>query len=857
MSGADRTWNDPTLPRPASQSTTLWGGPGNPVDPGELPPRYDRATLEVLGQGGLGTVFSVHDAVTGRKVALKVLHRRPETGRASRGMERRFLREARITAQLQHPGIVPVYEIGSLGDGSQFYSMKRVRGRTMGEQLARLKTMQERLGLLPELVQVAHAVAYAHSRGVVHRDLKPANVMVGEFGETLVLDWGIARLTGDVEVPDEDDAITDAGAADRTAVGTVMGTPAYMSPEQARGDLDLLDTRSDVWSLGVMLFELVTGRRPFDGDDVLDQVRHGVAPRVRDVFAEAPPELAAIAERALSADPDDRYRTAADLASDLEAWLGGRVVSTYRYGLSERVGRAYDRVRTVVVTAAVTALVAGLAGAWGVGRERSRHDGTRDELRDSVVAAARAHATHEPHVAAGEWARALALADEPEGRAALMTAARRWHPELERAERATCEALTWAGDGSTCGDPELRQEADVAGVTVTARGGVVGVQAPTGPVWFTLGRGAGAVWPAGALAVAAFEDGGVWFVDPAGPTVVGRLPERVAGPAAVAVAPDGSALHAVSADGELGVWSLAGGGALGGGAFGPHGVPDEVVWVAGGVYGLAAAAQEVRRYEPASGASSGAWGVGAPERLVGGFPLDGGGAEVWVRTRLGYTTVAPAGSSAAFGTPSGSRGAVVVDRAQVVLAGDDGVPVLWSVAEARELVKLDLSWARALPRAVGRTVVFETPDGVVSTLDLDTQRLGALPLSTLAGAQQSPDGARVSAAVDGRIDVVDVATGATIAVPTEGLAAAHALTAESPGLLAYATGGAVTLVQVDPGAPGGAVLARDRGPRGDVRWLSFSPDGAELWFATDAGVVAWDTSLARVPAERLAAELGR
>jgi hypothetical protein len=588
-----------------------------------------------------------------------------------------------------------------------------------------------------------------------------------------------------------------------------MGTPAYMSPEQARGDLDLLDTRSDVWSLGVMLFELVTGRRPFDGDDVLDQVRHGVAPRVRDVFAEAPPELAAIAERALSADPDDRYRTAADLASDLEAWLGGRVVSTYRYGLSERVGRAYDRVRTVVVTAAVTALVAGLAGAWGVGRERSRHDGTRDELRDSVVAAARAHATHEPHVAAGEWARALALADEPEGRAALMTAARRWHPELERAERATCEALTWAGDGSTCGDPELRQEADVAGVTVTARGGVVGVQAPTGPVWFTLGRGAGAVWPRGGA-------GRRGVRGRRGVVRRSRGPDRGGPPAGArrgARRGGGRPRRFGAARGVRGrrarrVVARRGGGALGGGAFGPHGVPDEVVWVAGGVYGLAAAAQEVRRYEPASGASSGAWGVGAPRaargrvpagrrrrRGVGAHPArlhDGGPGRLvgGVRHAVGgpaarWSSIARRSSSpATTACPCCGRWPRPASSSSSTSPGPGRCP---APSAARSCSRPRTGWW--------------------STLDLDTQRLGALPLSTLAGAQQSPDGARVSAAVDGRIDVVDVATGATIAVPTEGLAAAHALTAESPGLLAYATGGAVTLVQVDPRR------ARGRRPR--------------------------------------------
>lgn len=279
----------------------------------------------VLGHGGMGEVRLLEDARIGREVAQKVM--RPDVASTPATVER-FLREARVQGQLEHPSVVPVYDLG-VEQGAPFFTMKRVRGSTLHEVLARLaggdEETQRRYStrrLLGAFGQVCLAVDFAHARGVLHRDLKPSNVMLGDFGEVHVLDWGLARVHGEVEVPL---ATAPIGA---TEAGAVMGTPGYLSPEQARGDGAALGPWSDVYSLGAMLFELLTWEGFTPGDTPSARVRATLSgferrAQVRVPTREVPPELDAIIQRATDPRPHARHQTARELADAVERYLDG------------------------------------------------------------------------------------------------------------------------------------------------------------------------------------------------------------------------------------------------------------------------------------------------------------------------------------------------------------------------------------------------------------------------------------------------------------------------------------------------------------------------------------------------------
>ncbi|MCZ7685204.1 MAG: serine/threonine protein kinase [Sandaracinaceae bacterium] len=316
----------------------------------EHPGRYTRA--EELGRGGMGRVVLAVDRHLGREVAMKELlaHAGAADSAMSVGAAVRFLREARITGQLEHPSIVPVHELGQREDGTIYYTMKRIRGRSLAHALREGDALSDRLTLIGHFRAACDAVAYAHSRGVVHRDLKPDNVMVGEFGETLVVDWGLAKVRGEAEPGEIDRRVRVALGEDagNTVDGHALGTPAYMSPEQARGEIESIDERSDVWGLGAMLYEILTGRPPYVAESVLavvNKVLEERPPRVREVCPEAPAELAAIAERALSRDPGSRYPGAKELAAEIAAWQDGRTVRAYEYSALELVRRFFARHR--------------------------------------------------------------------------------------------------------------------------------------------------------------------------------------------------------------------------------------------------------------------------------------------------------------------------------------------------------------------------------------------------------------------------------------------------------------------------------------------------------------------------------
>jgi len=423
-----------------------------------------------LGRGGIGRVLLAVDEHLGREVAIKeLLHpggpQQPQPAGSAPTLTAalvRFLREARVTGQLEHPGIVPVHELGRRRDGTFYYTMRVVRGRTLGAALAECSGLGERLRLLGHFVDLCQTMAYAHSRGVVHRDIKPENVMLGEFGETVVLDWGLARVRGQMDIRGQEvirgiREVQDTAGC-RTLDGSALGTPAYMSPEQAEGRLEAIDERSDVWCLGAVLHHILTGEPPFTGAtafEVLGRVmRESPAPVLARCPA-APPELASVTDKALQRDPGRRYAGARELAHEVEAFLTGGRVRAHAYSVWNLLGRfaARHKAPLVVLAAALVALLAtGVLAYLRVGAERDRALGAEAEaslrLAQAHEEAARAAALRgDPLEARSRLRSALEISDSPSARllwSRLQQDSTLWSSEFGDA----MYALAWSHDGA-------------------------------------------------------------------------------------------------------------------------------------------------------------------------------------------------------------------------------------------------------------------------------------------------------------------------------------------------------------------------------------------------------------------------
>ncbi len=344
--------------------------------------RY-RITGEV-GRGGIGRVMHALDQLLDRPVALKELFS------TSADMRRRFMREALITARLQHPSIVPIYDAGNLGDRSPFYAMKLVAGEPLDKSIAEATTLVQRLALLPTMLAIADAIAYAHSQHIIHRDLKPTNILVGKYGETIVIDWGLAKDLA-IDDPDALDAGSHRAAAlDQTVAGAVLGTPAYMAPEQAAGEA--VDERADVYALGAILYHVISGTAPHEGntlEEMVERVTDGDVRPLTEREPAVPRDLAAIVNKAMALEPSQRYPNAQGFADDLRRFQTGQLVASHTYAMRELVRRWVKRHRAAVAVGLTALVVVGVVATFAIRNiliARTEATASREEARSRLVA---------------------------------------------------------------------------------------------------------------------------------------------------------------------------------------------------------------------------------------------------------------------------------------------------------------------------------------------------------------------------------------------------------------------------------------------------------------------------------------
>ena len=417
-----------------------------------------------LARGGMGRIWIADDARLSRRVAIKELLE----GSGSRGA--RFERELSLTSRLEHPSIVSIHDGGTWADGKPFYVMKVVSGESLDRVIARARSVSDRIALLPHGLALVDALAYAHAQGIVHRDLKPENVLIGDFGETVVIDWGLAKDLRAATPELIDGPYRELAREGVTIGGEVMGTPAYMPPEQALGDA--VDERADVYALGAVLYHLLSGARPHAGntiEEVLANVISAPPPPLARRAPGVPADLVTIVEKAMAWKPEDRYATAGELAVDLKRFLSGQLVGAHRYSGRQLVWRWLRKHRTAVVVAAVAVVALVTLGAVSFTRivREERH------AQEARSLAERNRAQADDRRVAVEGLMAFMLGDlrerlEPIGKLAIL-------------ELPARKALAYYDDRRDQLDPGERQSRAVAlenlGDVLRSRGELAGAEA--------------------------------------------------------------------------------------------------------------------------------------------------------------------------------------------------------------------------------------------------------------------------------------------------------------------------------------------------------------------------------------------
>ncbi|HSD88194.1 MAG TPA: serine/threonine-protein kinase, partial [Kofleriaceae bacterium] len=492
-----------------------------------------------------------------RDVVIKVTHR--DHG----PIDPRFEREALITARLQHPSIVRVYDAGVLGDGRAFYAMERVRGRSLEVIIGESKNLRERLALLPHAIAVCDAIAYAHSEGVLHRDLKPSNVLIGPFGETVVIDWGLAKEIRDADESGERQRrrastplpVERAADADLTQHGAVLGTPSYMAPEQARGEPS--DERSDIYALGALLYTMICGAPPHRGKttaEVLEQVAEGKHVPIAEREPGLPAELATLIEHAMAHDPKGRIASAKELAEELRRFAAGKLLASHSYSLRHLIRRWLWRNRIAVGIATLAIIVLAVVAVYAVknvvrerdiaNKERRRADNERNNM---VLDQARASLSSDPSLAAA-WLTKLNgdAYDWPQTREVAVEAARMGLARELRGHTQDVELLAVSPDGihiATGSDDSTVRWWDLRdGTSIELRG-------HTGPLeGITMS-------PDGKYLASAGTDHDIWLWELS--TGTGRkLSGHTNTVRGVAFSPDSMHLASTSEDGTLWVWDV-------------------------------------------------------------------------------------------------------------------------------------------------------------------------------------------------------------------------------------------------------------------------------------------------------------
>lgn len=862
-----------------------------------------------IGRGGIGRVLLAFDRHLHREVAIKEL-RDTVTGQTQIA---RFLREARITGQLEHPGVVPVYELAHRADGTLYYGMRLVRGRTLRLAIDACEgDTERRLKLLPHFVSLCQTVAYAHSRGVIHRDIKPTNVMIGEYGETILLDWGIAgsRVTaappvGDSPPPVEPETSTVktatslpireggelGGEIGLTQEGDFLGTPSYVSPEQAQGDPSVQSGCGDVWSLGAVLYELLTGRPPFVDDSItglLHQLmEEPVVPPVQ-LDPRIPTDLSSICLKALSRDLTSRYQDARELADELEAFRSGRRVLAHDYTPWEHLVRF--AVQKKGVLAAVAAVLAVGVVALAVVSYSWRAERTARGNAQAATARAEAARTMERrerlraglHFAQGAMEKADRLFSQRRLLSARIYAAaalvhnpayagsRLHDPTFVAEHPAAAElALGAAGRGSIArglGSVRLlrvlRHTSPLHGVALTPDGaGVVAVsksgelgawETSTGRRRFVVRAHDDVAWAvavsgSGELLATVGRDGGLRIWRAADGLALAAAQAHTGDAFTVAFSPDGARIATGGADGKIRLWRI------------PGLTPDgELTGHEGAVHGVGFSPDGQRLVS------------GGRDRTVRIWPLEGEEVPLVLR---GHEAVV---RHVAFSPDGGRVASASYDKTVRIFDARTGGAVLTLTGHEDEVLHVGFSpdgrhvfsagWDRAVRIWTGGGVLSQVLEGhekavwggafsrdgsrLVSAAEDGTLRVWQLaaPSPTffengqgyLWSIAASPDGRSLATAgADGAIRVWDLRTG-LLYRRLEGHKDLVGEVAWSPeGRLLASAGYDGTVRLHDPA--GGRELRSLQAHTGFARSVAFSPDGRVLASAGYDGLVRlWD-----------------